>query len=171
MYIMLSNIDLFQLAEYYQLPIIDITMKNELKGKPKDGAYIINLQSSTAGNGTHWTMAMVNKKEACYFDSFGVLPSEEVEDFIKKRKGIHLYYNHFDIQDLKSDLCGWFCLACIIFINKNMKNEDIYNAFNRFINGFSCNTKKNDSILKSFFSSEIGVGVKPQVLLKFLKSK
>jgi hypothetical protein len=33
-------------------------MKNEMPKKLIDGCYIINLQSSTQGNGTHWTAAL-----------------------------------------------------------------------------------------------------------------
>ena len=52
---MLSNFDLEKLAGFYKLPLIGIHMKNEMPKKPVDGCYIINLQSSTQGNGTHWT--------------------------------------------------------------------------------------------------------------------
>ena len=167
---MLTNVDLLNIAEYYRIPMIEITMKDELPRKVIDGAYIINLQSSTVGSGTHWCCAFIHKKEAVYLDAFGQLPPTEVEDFIKRRKGVHLYYNHWEIQDLKSSNCGWFCIACLDYINKNMKNNDIYHAFNTFINGFSSDTLENDSILKSYFVSADGYGNIPKKVSKFIKS-
>lgn len=169
---MLSNLDILEITEYYNLPLIDVEMKDKLRGKPKDGAYIVNLQSSNVGNGTHWCMFYVNRKEVVYFDPFGVLPPLEVEKFIKKIKGVHLYYNEFNIQDLKSEMCGWFCIACIHYIHNNIKHDDLYNVFNRFINGFSCNTKENDSILKSYFKKYEKVdGKMPLIMRKLLKYK
>ena len=48
---MLSNFDLERLAEFYHLPLVAVTMKDELPEKVEDGCYIINLQSSTDGRG------------------------------------------------------------------------------------------------------------------------
>ena len=64
-------------------------MKNELPTKVKDGCYIINMQSSTQGNGTHWVALYVQKSNAFYFDSFGALPPNDIMTFIKQRKGCH----------------------------------------------------------------------------------
>ena len=63
---MLSNFDLERLAEFYHLPLVAITMKDELPAKVEDGCYIINLQSSTSGNGTHWLGLFIYKNNA-YF--------------------------------------------------------------------------------------------------------
>jgi hypothetical protein len=57
-------------------------MKNELPVKIKDGNYIINLQSSTQGDGTHWTALIIRNDTALYFDSFGAPPSTEIIDFV-----------------------------------------------------------------------------------------
>ena len=167
---MLTNIDLLNIAEYYKLPIIDITMKDELPRKVVNGGYIINLQSSTVGMGTHWCCLFIDKKEAVYMDSFGMLPPVEVEAFIKKRKGVHLYYNHWEIQDIKSDACGWYCIACLDYINKHLQHNDLYHSFNTFINGFSTNTLENESILHSYYISAVGEGKPPPKLLRFIKS-
>ena len=68
----LSNIDLMKLAKHYNINLNGIYMKDELNGlKPRIGNYIINLQSTNQGNGTHWTAIIFTKKRAYYFDSFG----------------------------------------------------------------------------------------------------
>ena len=89
---MLSNFDLERLAEFYHLPLVAITMKDELPAKVVDGCYIINLQSSTDGRGTHWLGLFIYKTNAYFFDSYGAPPSVEIMKFVKKRKqhGINL---------------------------------------------------------------------------------
>jgi hypothetical protein len=53
---MLSNFDLEELSEHYDFPLTQVLMKDELKSlkHSKNGNYIINLQSSSQGNGLHW---------------------------------------------------------------------------------------------------------------------
>ena len=51
---MITNFELERLAKFYRLPLISICMKNELPSTVSDGCYIINMQSSTQGNGSHW---------------------------------------------------------------------------------------------------------------------
>lgn len=41
---------------------------------PLPGAYIINIQSSEDGSGTHWVSLYLAKKKAFYSDSFGLPP-------------------------------------------------------------------------------------------------
>jgi len=166
---MLSNFDLERLAEFYNLPLVAITMKDELPATIKEGCYIINLQSSTAGQGSHWLGLFIHKNNAYYFDSFGGSPPLEVIKFVKTRKGCHLYYNNFIIQDLKSGNCGFYALAFLlwcysyILFSKNMTN-----MFNDFVNSFVDDTKENDIILKEFFKTSIKPN-RPSVLSRFLK--
>ena len=42
------------------------------------GKFVINLQSSTDGNGTHWVALKTDGKKGTYFDSFGQPPPVEV---------------------------------------------------------------------------------------------
>ena len=47
-------------------------MKDELiKIKPISGNYIINLESSQDGNGTHWMGLKIENLNCVYFDSYG----------------------------------------------------------------------------------------------------
>ena len=164
---MLSNFDIEKLCKFYRLPLIAICMKNELPMAVKDGCYIINMQSSTQGNGTHWIALYVFKLNAFYFDSFGALPPNEVMAFIKRRQGCHLFYNNWIIQDLKSDACGWYCIAFLTFLHQN-RNKNLQQVFNEFTNNFHDDTTKNDEILKYFFNSSQNHN-RPSVMNKFLK--
>ena len=165
---MITNFDLERLAKFYKLPLVTICMKNELPSTPKEGCYIINMQSSTAGSGTHW-VAMYFWKETCYyFDSFGATPPVEVINFIKKKKGSHLLFNNFIIQDLKSENCGYFCLAFLLYMYHNRQKGNLQNVYNEFVNNFMDDTTKNDEILKSYFAST-PLSSQPLILKKFIK--
>ena len=166
---MLSNFELERLANFYRLPLVTICMKDELSKSVKDGCYIINLQSSTSGSGTHWTALFIVREYAYYFDSFGAPPPIEVCKFVKRRKGSHLIYNNFIIQDLASESCGWFSLAFLLWMYNHISNlKEMNKIFNEFIDGFSDNTKVNDEILKTFFQSST-LSNRPSVLNRYLK--
>jgi hypothetical protein len=50
---MLNNFELENIAQHYNFPLA-VLMKDELVNhKPKTGNYIINLESSSQGYGTH----------------------------------------------------------------------------------------------------------------------
>ena len=164
---MLSNFDIEKLCKFYRLNLIAICMKDEMPTVVKDGCYVINMQSSTQGNGTHWIALYIYKSNAFYFDSFGAVPPNEVLAFVKKKKGCHLYYNNWIIQNLNSQDCGWYCIAFLIFLHQN-KNRDLKEVFNEFTNNFLDDTTKNDEILKSFFASS-GVFQRPALLKNFIK--
>ena len=163
---MLSNIDLEELAKHYKLPLVEVTMKDELGNKLKNGNYIINLQSSTQGNGTHWTALKVINKQSVYFDSFGLFPSEEIKTFVKTRDNTKLGYTTKEIQDYKSENCGYFCLAFLLFLQQSKKN--MFESANDFENNFSSITEDNDDILKSFFRN---CKNPPQQIKRLLKEK
>jgi len=165
---MLSNFDLERLAEFYHLPLVAITMKDELPAKVEDGCYIINLQSSTSGNGTHWLALFIHKNIAYFFDSYGAPPSVEIMKFVKKRKGCHMYYNNFIIQDLKSQNCGWYALAFLLWCYSYILcSNDMKHMFNDFVKAFVDDTTKNDKILKDFFATS-EISNRPSVLSRFL---
>ena len=152
---MLSNVDLQNLAIHYHIDLVDICMKNELPKKVVDGNYIINLQNSEAPDGsfnpgTHWLALVIQGKKACFCDSFGCPPAKEICDYIKKRKGCRLAYNNWDIQDMRSENCGYFALSFLIYMENSLKS-DIFGKFNDYVNIYEDDTIRNDAILKDFF--------------------
>jgi hypothetical protein len=84
---MLSNYQLATIAEdlKIKLPLKNIVMKDEFKSA-KNGNYIINLQSTYQGNGSHWCCLVVEKDEAFWHDSFGSPPPIEVIQACKKTR-------------------------------------------------------------------------------------
>ena len=82
---LLSNIDLESYCELLGKNLNEILSKNLFKNiKPKLGGYIINLQDSNVGNGTHWTALYITKDVAIYYDSFGLPIPTIIVQFIRK---------------------------------------------------------------------------------------
>lgn len=153
---MLTNFELIDLCKKYHIPLRGVYMKDQLPMHLKNGNYIINLQSSNGGknHGTHFTALIVEGFNACYFDSFGAPCPLEVRRFVQKRKGIHLGFNNWIIQDLHSQKCGWFCLGFLLNNERSLKSN-LYEKANDYVNIFDDddNTNKNDDILMKLFHS------------------
>ena len=127
----LSNFDIIKIIE-------DMKLSHVFGGVYK--FYIINLESSDAGNGSHWTVFFYNKPlTSIYYDSFGFIAPLEVQEKITP-----YIYNENEIQNYKSSACGYYCIAFIKFLhNKNNKEE----AFKTFLKLFNLQTFKNDKVL------------------------
>jgi hypothetical protein len=142
----LTNIDLENLINKFNLPLNDIIMRDEFDRIGKEGFYIINLDTSK-GDGSHWTGLYHHPLKSYYFDSFGFVPPYDIEDII-----IPYVFNNKDIQDFNSDACGWYCVAFIKFLH-DKQNKDI--GFNEFLRLFSNKTTDNDDILRNYLATEI----------------
>ena len=138
----LSDMDIKYILKAQKIKLNGVCMKDELPSKLKNGFYVINLQSSNDGNGTHWTALYYSSKHSFYFDPFGFLAPIEIEQKLKS-----YLYNDKQIQNLKSTACGYYCIAFIIFMNER-KNKKL--GFDIFINEFSRNTKNNDKLLYNY---------------------
>ena len=148
----LSNIDLSSLCKYYMLPLVSVSMKDELPKKVVDGNYFINLESSTQGSGSHWLFLAIHGKNSFYFDSFGVVPPTEVRTFVKRRRQSHLGFNNSIIQDLRSENCGYFCFALLMYLERKgvdalAPHTNLYELANEYIELFHKDTLKNDAVL------------------------
>jgi len=85
--------------------------------KRKRGALVVNMGDLKTG-GSHWVCIMLHPKKTIYFDSFGCECPKQVLDFMRHRvdaKGnpIPSYYNDRQVQNLKSESCGWFCMMML----------------------------------------------------------
>lgn len=144
---MLTNFDLIDLAEDNGFDLIGVYSKDELPSHHQPGSYIINMQDSDVGNGTHWVVFKIfPNKQSCYFDSFGTGMPVEVSEFLEPFKPVAT--NNRQIQDAKSTYCGFFCLSFIKFFNDfPYKKEDVFEAFDDYLNCFSNDPKQNDKIV------------------------
>ena len=91
------------------------TFKRNIK-KPKSlkecGILILD---DTIGSGTHWVCYYNNY----YFDPFGMPPPLEVKKYINNIK-----YNDIQYQNIKSVLCGYYCLYFLKRLNDGNKIYD-----------------------------------------------
>ena len=76
----LSDRDIIEILKNQNIHIHGIFMKDELPSKLTKGFYIINLQSSTEGNGTHWVALYYNPVCSYYFDAFGFIAPLEIQN-------------------------------------------------------------------------------------------
>ncbi len=184
---MLTDRQLDELCGKMKVPLERICFKDQLHDKPLkyNRTYIINLddmldEGGERNEGTHWTALQVNKTkngkiEPMYFDSFGMPPPKDVNEFV----GQYVPYNTKDIQSLMADYCGWACCAWAHYINAFKGRAGfIYIDTENFLEHFddlntSCDFKKNEYILKMFFQSEnpslrkpIDVGIDPNDISK-----
>jgi hypothetical protein len=138
----LSNFDIIKIIEDMKLTHVfgGVYSKDQLPTLQRNKFYIINLESSDTGNGTHWTVFFYNKPlTSIYYDSFGFIAPLEVQDKITP-----YIYNENEIQNYKSRACGYYCIAFIKFLHNKTNKEE---AFNTFLKLFNLQTFKNDKIL------------------------
>jgi len=148
-----SNIDLEDMAGRLKLNLVGVYSKDELPDKIQVGSYIINLQDSTEGNGTHWTLIMVfDRKNALYFDAFGQIFPKEVGTFLKNYKPIP--YSNRIIQDIDSNRCGLYCIACMHYMSR-IRRKEMLEQYDDFLNLFRGNPKQNDNILVDYLKKII----------------
>jgi hypothetical protein len=142
-------------------------MKDELLLRgvvPEYGGYIINLQSSTEGHGTHWVFTYINPDGCIYIDPFGAPAPLEISDWYDQAK-LRSGWNATKVQNLSSQLCGWYALGMLYYLhNRGSVRESIFNTCNRFINLFGGDeTEDNGGILKDFYRN---LTIKPNAFVK-----
>lgn len=142
----LSSKDLEQLVKQYNIDNFNgVFSKDLLPDVLKKGWYIINLEDHDDGNGTHWTCFKITDNAVnLYFDSFNFVAPKTVDEKI-----MPYIYNDKQIQDITSSACGWYCIACINFVEKHNVYGD-YLAFKDYVNTFSKNQDYNDGILQKY---------------------
>jgi hypothetical protein len=171
---MLTNFDIERIAKKLDLPIVGVFSKNELLNtERKVGSYYINLMDddktdAEGNNGSHWVMAKIYCDEdrenyssdeeetkghkvcnALYFDAFGFGMPKAVASFLKPFKPI--YCNNREIQNINTSQCGWYCLACDYALEHLQYSDTYLGDYEKFIEMWSSDPKKNLAILKKFF--------------------
>ena len=144
----LSNFDIIKIIEDMKLSHVfgGVYSKDQLPTLQRNKFYIINLQDSDAGKGSHWTVFFYNKPlTSIYYDSFGfiapLLVQEKITPYI---------YNENEIQNYKSSACGYYCIAFIKFLHNKTNKEK---SFLTFLKLFNIKTHHNDKILYNLLYS------------------
>ena len=142
-----SSTDLERTAQMLKLPLVGVYSKDTLPNRCYVGSYIINMEDSDVGNGTHWVLLKIfPTKEVIYFDSFGLSVPPLVKDFVKGK----IATSTRQIQDIDATTCGYFCIACDDYMTYQKQHRPIYERFDDFLNIFKADTKKNDEVLLDY---------------------
>ena len=167
---MLSDAQLEEMAPKLRVPLEGIYFKDCLPKLKYNVSYILNLhdeltEEGKQNEGSHWIALQINKDKTgkvqpIYFDSFGEPPPVAVRTAVEKFCGKFLPHTSKDIQSLVSDMCGYYCLAFLHFINASQfRTGDIYCDTHNFLDCFSdlnveTDHSRNEYILKHFFRSD-----------------
>ena len=73
----------------------------------------VNVDHSRVG-GSHWTCFHIKDNKSYYFDSFGGVPDK----FLLNQLPNSILYRNYKIQDIKSKLCGSYCLYFFYLIER-----------------------------------------------------
>lgn len=137
----LSNVDIMNILKKSKLNINDIIMRDHDRKLTK-GFYIVNLDDSNGG-GTHWTALYYDGLINIYMDSFGMRPPKNIESLLTPR----FMFNKEHIQNIQSNLCGYYCILFIKMLNGSVNK---INRFNEFVNMFYI-PARNEEILRKIF--------------------
>lgn len=154
---MMTNVDLEEKALRLNIPLVGVFSKDMLPPVPKAGGYIVNLQDSDKGSGTHWTAFYIEdcgkrggrtgRCPAVYFDSFGVIPPLSVQRFLRR----NYMFSEKHIQNVRSEICGYYVIYFIWFMwNHRNRIKDLRKRFCTFLRLFSSDPTKNKTLLQKY---------------------
>lgn len=141
---MTSNLDLEDACRQLHIPLKAIRYKDQLHQLPTTwrdkSAFLVNMQSSGMGPGTHWIAlffpgSSLTHPNCFYFDSFGIEPPMEVIDFAKRCGYKHMINSTKEIQSLDEGYCGQFCILFLQAMS-SYKRPDLAHRYQRFLNSF-----------------------------------
>ena len=134
----LTNFDLLQWVDFLKIPNFKgIFARDEIMPR-KHSPCIINLDS-LENAGTHWVCCVPGGRALWYFDSFGMgFPQE-----FKSSKPV--IWNSSQFQNIKSVLCGYYCL---FFLHQWAQGKDFYDILKPFS---LVDTKQNEKFIKEYF--------------------
>ena len=148
----LSNIDI---GFYYRgNPLFGgVISKDELQSQERllkyndKRAWIINMEDSDAGGGSHWCLlSLLDGGNGIYFDSYATPPPKDVLNFMKRHRSNN-FMNNTEVQSLKSTSCGWYVIYILNNLIKNRKFLDILDDFTEDLN-------HNEKVLREYFKND-----------------
>jgi hypothetical protein len=165
-------------AKELKIPKFHVLMRDEIKSikkKPSCSA-ICNLHTKEQ-DGVHWSCLYKTPEISYYFDSYGLIPTKEVEAVLSKP----YIYSTFQLQT-NEKFCGVLCLYVLYELSNGGRFEDIvldmYDSLNcNKLNSLFCanrsipdfaNIPRLENIPFPFSCSTISVG--ESVVIVFLST-
>lgn len=116
--------ELIEILKHYNIPCNGVLSIYNIP-KLKYGNYIFLMAPTPNSNG-HYVSLKIKKKYIEFFDSYGIFPTEQIQDALKRDfPNLHVHWNDFQIQKVNEKHCGLFCIDFLM--NKDRK---------KFINQF-----------------------------------
>ncbi|MCG8374747.1 MAG: hypothetical protein MI700_14485 [Balneolales bacterium] len=113
----LTNVELINACDMLKIPIRGVFMRDNLPKRAKrKECGIINLDD-TFGRGTHWVCYLKDGATKLYFDSFGLQPPLELQEYLGKRG---VMYSTYEIQSPEQVICGHLCLHVLNQFKNNI---------------------------------------------------
>ena len=145
----LTNVDLLQWVDFLKIPNFKGIFARDAVMPRKHSPCIINLDS-LENAGTHWVCCVPGERPQgarpqggralWYFDSFGMgFPQE-----FKSSKPV--IWNSSQYQNIKSVLCGYYCLY---FLHQWAQGKDFYDILKPLS---LSDTMQNEKFIKEYFS-------------------
>jgi hypothetical protein len=163
---MLSDDQIISLSSKMSVPLERCCYKSQLEDEPLEynRSYVVNFDDEIdecggLNAGSHWVCFQVNKHpngkiEGCYFDPYGLGPPKTIAKYM----GEKIPHTTKDIQGVLGNVCGFFCLAFLHFVNAFAnRSRDLHSDAEHFLDFFldinkrDDNAKQNEYILKQFF--------------------
>jgi len=110
---------------------------------------IINLDDSQ-GTGTHWVAIVNDPKQTFieYFDSYGMPPPLEALELFRRHKRKPLFQDA-QLQQTKSDYCGYFCAYYIAERAKGKSPHQVVYSLTQKP------SQQNEQMVSNYFSTNV----------------
>jgi len=102
-----------------------VFLRDTLPKKPKRNECAIMNLNDTSGDGTHWVAWFKRGDKKWYFDSFGLPPPTELNDYLDG----DVFYPTEKIQPRQEVFCGHLCLFVLKEMQKGKGLQEIINTF------------------------------------------
>ena len=109
----LTNYELIDYAEKLKINFRGVFMIDTLPKVPKKRECGIVNFTLTKEIGTHWVCYFKNKSIKIYFDSYGQITPQEIQNYLKakrKRDAAVIQRNTDIVQPTNTNICGHLCL-------------------------------------------------------------
>ena len=148
----LTNIDIVQICKTLGIKLNSVLSNDELNESmlKYNFAVILNLENENQ-SGSHWT-GLVNdasQKRMYYCDSYGMPPTERIYNMFLKHN-YEMFLNTKQFQSNSSELCGWYAMVFIVYLQKGKYKINQMDSFIKLWNLKDLNL--NDKTVKQIFS-------------------
>ena len=122
---------IFQLDKYakeLKIPNFYVCMHDEINQLPRNKfplKVIVNIHMSKE-QGVHWSALYINKCITIFFDSYGLVPTQEIVDFSQHSQRMR---NTLEVQSFSESNCRQLSLYMLYKLNKEEPFQDIITVY------------------------------------------